>query len=76
METLFILFIFAFLIGIKASNIKKTNNETVVNDKVYYHYHTTTNSTTTINGKIVNNPETLKEIDTIFKGAFNKHFTK
>ena len=71
METLFILFIVAFLIGIISANIKKTNNETIVNDKVYYHYHPTT-----YNGKVVNDPETQKKFDAIFNNTFNKHFTK
>ncbi len=71
METLFILFIIAFLIGIISANTKKTNNETIVNDKVYYHYHTQ-ETTYTLNGKVVNDPDTQKKFDTIF----NKHFTK
>jgi hypothetical protein len=67
MVIFFILFIAAILIGIISPNVKNTNNETIVNSKVYYHP-----TVTTVNGKVVNDAETCKK----FEAVFNKHFTK
>lgn len=73
METLFTLFIIAFLIGIISANTNKTNNKTIVSDKVYYHYHS---HSTTYNEKVITDPDTEKKFDAIFNDTFNKHFNK